>query len=656
LSKKRKNKKQHSGSEQQVKSAAVKSRPAPLRNYAILIALLALIFYGNTLSNGFAFDDSVVITGNQFTRQGVKGIPDLVTHDLFAGIYGKSLELTGGRYRPVPLITHAIEYSLWKDQHPGLDHLVNVLLYALAGIVLLFTLNRLFKGASTLAFAAAVLFIIHPIHTEVVANIKSRDEIICFIFLMLTLDQLVQYISSGLRKHFLLSLGCYLLSLLTKEHGITFIAVIPLVLFFFTEEAPRSILRRTVPYLGIAVFYLVFRSMLLHTSGITDSTDVMENPFYGVPFGERLGTVMHIMGKYLALLVFPHPLSCDYSYNQIPYSGLLSIQSLIPFLICLALGVFALLHFKRKDLLSFCILFFFITISIVTNLFFNIGAPMGERFAFLPSLGFCVALAAVLLRLLRLPETPAGKAPAALYASLGLIALPCAFLTIGRNKEWKNNEVLFAADVQKVPESGKANYYYGNVLYNAYTDSSATLSPQRKQFLLATAKQHTLVAARIAPSFFHAHLNLGKIYMEENNADSAIFHLQKVTELLRPTSVKVNGTTRISASEKYIEAMQDLARCWATMKKSPDKGIELLNTALQYGPNNASTLEYLGICHAMKGEAAVALEYYNRSLAINPNNAMLYFNMGKMYEEQLHDQQKADECYQKAKQIGALKP
>ena len=654
MSKKKKHRKASGSEDNPDRKIASKSesRKKNHRYHYIIIAALGLVFYGNTLKNGFAFDDSVVITGNSFTKQGIKGIPDLVTKDLFAGIYGKSLELAGGRYRPIPLVTHAIEYNFWQDKHPGYDHLVNILFYILAGMLLFTTLRKILKDKDVTAFVTTLLFMAHPIHTEVVANIKSRDEILCFIFLILTLYYLFRFTEEKTRKYFGYSLLFYLLSLFTKEHGITFIAVIPLTLYFFTDEKTKDILKRTLPYLALALFYLFLRSQILNTSVIKDSADVMENPFYGVAIAEKLATIMHILGKYLLLLFFPHPLSCDYSFNQIPYISFGNIDAIVPLLVYTSITVFAIMKFRSKNIFSFCILFFLAGISIVSNIFFNIGAPMGERFAFIPSLGFCLALAALLMRSLKQNEDPGSIVPAKLMFPLALLMIPSAYKTISRNSDWKNNETLFATDVQTVPKSGKANYYYGNVLWNYYNDS---LTSRRRPYLLNAAKHYNLIAAGIAPEFFHAHLNIGKIYMEENKADSAIIHLTKVTEIIPPSTTKLNGSTRISASEKYIEAMQNLARCWAMLKNQPDEGIKILNIALQYGPKNASTLEYLGICYAMKGDNNAAMKYYNESLAINPENSGIYYNLGKMYEY-AKDDAKAKEYFQKADAIKNKRP
>ena len=167
------------------KSQPSKSKPIS-KIFPIVVFILGFVLYANTLGNGYAFDDSIVITDNQFTQKGFAGIPDLLTKDFFEGLYGKSLELTGGRYRPLSLVSFAIERGIFGD-NPLIGHLVNALIYGLCCLFLFHVVARFTSYTSSIPYVTSILFCFHPIHTEVVANIKSRDEILCFLFLMLTI-------------------------------------------------------------------------------------------------------------------------------------------------------------------------------------------------------------------------------------------------------------------------------------------------------------------------------------------------------------------------------------------------------------------------------------------------------------------------------------
>ena len=146
----------------------------------LLIFVFAFLLYGNTLTHDYTLDDLIVIKDNSFTKKGFSGIKEIFSYDSFTGFFGTEKKLVaGGRYRPLSIATFAVEYAVMGGLNPFLSHLINVLLYALTGSIILILLNRLFKSPTgkpwylSLAFIATVLFMAHPIHTEVVANIKG---------------------------------------------------------------------------------------------------------------------------------------------------------------------------------------------------------------------------------------------------------------------------------------------------------------------------------------------------------------------------------------------------------------------------------------------------------------------------------------------------
>ncbi len=175
---------------------------------AIVLLGIVFVFYGKTINYDYVLDDQIVITKNQYTTRGVNGVYDLLTHETFEGFFKeKKILVEGGRYRPLSLVTFAMEWSLFakektdKNGHPVMDpegkiifegnphisHLINILLYALTGLMIYFLLYQLFPPKSkkpwfwNIPFICAFIFILHPIHIEAVANIKGRDEIMALL-------------------------------------------------------------------------------------------------------------------------------------------------------------------------------------------------------------------------------------------------------------------------------------------------------------------------------------------------------------------------------------------------------------------------------------------------------------------------------------------
>ena len=150
-------------------------------SFGLVIFVMAFIQFSNTIGHDFAWDDKIVIQENDRVQKGFSGIPELTKK------YSSELRKDQYGYRPLTLISFAIDYELSSGQ-PKLFHFMNVLYFALLCLVLFRVLKRLFyRYSPLLPFLITALFVVHPIHVEVVANIKSRDEILALLFCLLSL-------------------------------------------------------------------------------------------------------------------------------------------------------------------------------------------------------------------------------------------------------------------------------------------------------------------------------------------------------------------------------------------------------------------------------------------------------------------------------------
>ncbi|MEO6883692.1 MAG: tetratricopeptide repeat protein [Bacteroidia bacterium] len=603
--------------------------------WMFLLFLFSLVLYANTIPNNYAFDDEVAITSNTYTQQGLKGIPELMSTDFFSGIYGQSLDLNGGRYRPLSLVMFAVEHHFFgNDPHPS--HLINVLLYALSSVILFLLLLDFFPEKPFIALVASLLFVAHPLHTEVVANIKSRDEILSFLFLLYTLRFGLKAFKTGLKKYFFYGCFFYFLALLSKENGITFIAVIPITAYFFTDETSgRKCFKKSIPFFITALFYLILRTAMVGL-GAKASTDVLENPFVHTSFLEHMATVSYISGKYIWMLFFPYPLSADYSFNQIPIINFVNLKAIIPFVIVFFLMLWAIKNTKQKHLLAYCILFYGTTFSIVSNIFFNIGASMGERFLYLPSLAFCIAAAYFLNFLSKKKVHQKNNFSKPIILFLSLVLMLFSIEIIARNRDWKDNITLFSTDVNTVPNSAKAHYYYGNsLLITALKMPDDALEQKR----IETSKSEFLKSVKIDSDFFTSYYNLGRIYDVEKQPDSAIFYLQKVLKI-NPTHIFTQGL---------------LGSVYGKEKGNYDQAIYYLKKAVLYNPKDVKSWQNLGIAYAMKQQFSNALNAFNQALQLNLNDAQSYLNIAITYQN-MNEPEKAKPFFSKAFELNpALK-
>jgi protein O-mannosyl-transferase len=372
-----------------------------VRRLNLILLILAVGVYCNTLVNDYALDDYGLILENKQTKEGTSAIFKILGSSYREGTVSGDNTL----YRPLSKVMFAIEWSL-SPESAGLGHFMNISLFALSVVLLFRMLRRYMSENIIVPFVAAVLFAVHPIHTEVVANIKGRDDILCFLFFVVTALYIHRYMVQQKAKDLVFSAAAFLLCMLSKESAITFVAVIPLMIYFFIPEGKgvlqQKLLIENPPigisgqlrkraelgyrlrwfigspqrsvYLalgGVAVLFLIIRAYVLHGGGISP-VPFIDNYIVGIDgFVNQRATAIAIGGLYLVKLVVPFGLVCDASIAQMPEYGLGSWQFLLSMAVFLAAGIFALMKFKSKHPVAFGILYFLITFSIVSNIPFH---------------------------------------------------------------------------------------------------------------------------------------------------------------------------------------------------------------------------------------------------------------------------------------------
>jgi hypothetical protein len=261
----------------------------------VVLIILAIGLYGQTFSFQYVLDDRLVIEKNKFTQKGISGIPEIFGNESFKGSLGEQKELVeGGRYRPLSIASFALEKSITGGSASA-SHLINIILYTLTGIFLYRVLLILFPRNSnlfmTVAFAAAALFIVHPLHVEVVANVKGRDEIFAFIAELAVLYFSLKWLQEKKSRYIIYSAICFLLGIFSKENLVTFLLIVPITAYFFTNSSISDKIKITVPLLGATLIYLIIRYAVLgYMFSGSEITNLMNNPFYGMSLSEKTAT------------------------------------------------------------------------------------------------------------------------------------------------------------------------------------------------------------------------------------------------------------------------------------------------------------------------------------------------------------------------------
>jgi Flp pilus assembly protein TadD len=623
------------------KPPANKSRKkAPARHtippiFGAAAAALGVLLYMQTIHFGFALDDASVIESNRIVKQGLDGISTIFSTSYRHGYW----DLPGTLYRPLSLAMFAVEYALSPDSQL-LHHLINVLLYGLIGwLVVTVMAKYLGRDRMWLAFATSLLFMAHPIHTEVVANIKSRDEILALSFALLALLSLHRYQSKSSILALAASLLAYTLALFSKEGAITFLAVFPLMMYFFTSTPLKKIARISAMYiLPVALFMMARYAVLVTFGGIDSPISQLDNYLAHMETLPRIASSIMITGLYILKLILPHPLFSDLGYPALPEAGFAHAGVIATLLMLAGLLFIAWKGFRRKGIFSFAILFFFITFSIVSNWIIIIGSSYGERFLFVPSLAFCLALAAGILSLTGGMRKTKGAfrevITANVYASgiLAVIVIAYSLKTLDRVPVWKDSFSLYQTDAALVPNCTKLRYHHGLELNKA---SQEVAVPAERKALLEQAEQEIKAALDLAPLYGDALSQLGLIYTRQGRPDEA---LEAYEMALEHSSFKAliysnmgiiffeRGQTdkaievyekSVSLDPDFVDGLRNLGAAYAKTGQF-EKAIEQFSEAVRYAPNDATINYYLGLAWRDLGQTEQAAPWFEKARRLNP--------------------------------------
>jgi hypothetical protein len=425
--------------------------------------VITFLFYGNSIRNGYSMDDEYVTSTtkqkNELTERGISGIGKIFTSHSF--IDGKQ----NYEYRPVSIYTFAIEWSLFKnsDNRVHISHAINVILYFLVGVLLFQLLQILFQGkASTLSAVITILFMIHPIHSEVVNSIKNRDELLSLIFALLAAIQTFKWIDG--KQIWRLFLACLfiLLSLLSKKSNLPFIVSIPLMIYFFRNV---NLKRLGLSFLILFSVKIVFNLVKNHLMGLNESTNrtfgYFENPLFDLGFIDRIPMFFYTNLLYIEKLIFPYPLAYYYGFDAIPLVGFSDWRFHIGLFVVIIGLYLAIKGFLNKSLISFGILFFFIAIGGAANLLSPMVGIFAERFAFSASIGFCIVIA-YLFSKWKTEAFQKNQFTFSLAGPMFIIFIPSLFYSLNRNSDWASKKTLYIADINNVSKSAKANSLLGS--------------------------------------------------------------------------------------------------------------------------------------------------------------------------------------------------
>jgi tetratricopeptide (TPR) repeat protein len=425
---------------------------------AAALCAITLAAYANSFGMGFALDAPLVILKDTRMRTATaENLSLILRQDYWWPSY------MSGLYRPLTTASFLLNYAvLGNGENATGYHWVNFLLH-LGNVWLVYALSlRLFKRQWP-AFFAAALWAVHPIGTESVTNIVGRADLLAA---MAVLGGLWLYVRSLALRGLPLGpvavvlFGIATVGVFSKENAAVLLGVILLWdVSFGVGDGRRGVFRRAPAYAAVAASLVVLwwvRHSVLGSLPLPERPFV-DNPLVAAEFWAARLTAIKVIGLDLWLLVCPLHLSCDRSYNQIPVAGWSDAFAWLALVVVVAILSMAVARRRRDRLIFFAVGFFGITLLPTSNLLFQTGSIMAERFLYLPSVGLAIAVVALAYRLRRERLT-------AVVLTAVVAVLACR--TFARNYDWKDDLTLSAADIRVVPYSFKLHGIRANTLFN----------------------------------------------------------------------------------------------------------------------------------------------------------------------------------------------
>jgi len=635
------------------------SRFSDLTLIAFLVVGAALP-YLNTLRNGFVSDDEVQVLDN----------PYIHSFHHWAKIFTTQVASHGGvntpnYYRPLMNVGYLLCYQVFGP-HPFGFHLVNVLLNAAVVCVVFLLTKRMFENRN-LALMAAVLFAIHPIHSEAVAWIAASPDLELSLFYLLTFYFFSAVARPGGRFSYIAQLamgGSFVLALLSKEQAVTLPLLATIYEHFYradhAETKPAQKVQRYAVLWVLTVAYLLFRIRVLGalSSGIR---------VYHLIWYQTFASAIALLGQYFWKVLWPVDLRLFCPFH--PPSGLFDpavVGGVVALAVCCALFFFL---WRRARPLSFGLLWMLVLLAPVLNARWMPIFAFAERYFYLPSVGFCWLLGWGFLRLWARASASGAVWSRALATAFVILVGLCSFRIVTRNQAWQNNFVLYNNVLAACPD---ANYIRRD-LGAAYWQMGDAESAER-QFrevlkvepenslalgglgLVYLKKQHYSEAIEYYekaiecdPQDKEAHLYLGVAYMDTHSLELAETELRKAVSLFPLNSNARNALGKLYLTEgRSAEAEEQFRQSVEIEPNIMGYGrlglihwqrgdVKLAEQewreALRLAPNDSTILNNLGLVCTNQGRYTEAVSYFRQAIGLKPDDPAPHLNLGIAYGE-----------------------
>lgn len=580
-----------------------------------LVALLALLASASSLGNGFAYDDITLVVDND--RLAHWNDPQRIW---LTDWWYNPPDVTEERhrdllYRPLTMQTLALNYAI-GGEHPFGYHAFNVLVHVLASMLAYAVTVSLFASPLT-ALLSGGLFAVHPIHTEAVANVVGRAEVLSALFVFLGMVCLHRDVTAtgraariGWRVGTWLS---FLAGMLSKEQAVCFLGLAPLCEWWWRRRGAAraawwtSIVLRHLPLVAPLGVYLWMRWMALGGKLLRGvAASAFDNPLTQATLWERIFTPPVVLAKYLLLMVWPADLSSDYSFGAIPLADApWEPMAALGLAIVGGAAVWAARSLRGDGAGFFIVACFFVSYALISNTVLLIGTIMGERLFYLPSLFVCWAMvygAGVGVRRLSAWVGGAATLSKQLPWVAGALFLVMTVRSAVRNLDWQSGDVLFTHDLRVQPNSARLNLFAGK---------SDLIDGE-----IALAEEHVRRSIDIYPYAAEAHRVLGWIRATAGDWETA----------------KVEYAMALQLQWEYKAAQREYEK-WRQFFESGsatadvEERLAAVEAALTTQPADAALLRERAALRTRAGEYRQAIEAWRAVLERDPDDLEARFEL-----------------------------
>jgi tetratricopeptide (TPR) repeat protein len=539
----------------------------------LLIAIAGAIAYSNSLTGGFIWDDEYLIEKNVYIKSpSSENAAKIFTEDFGAG-GGKHY----GFYRPLQVLSYAGDYALWELDVRGY-HAVNLSLHLLTAITVFWFVSVLY-GDLTLAFLAAFLFVLHPVHTEAVDYISGRGDPMA---VPLTLSAFVLYIKSADRfdlKYWVPMCGLFLASLFVKEGSLILPALILVYHFAFSRKVNMINFASLVMIVGL---YFVFRAA--HVPGVKVDPGGLGEIL------ERAPGFFAAVPAYAGLLVAPGNLHMEYGEGPFKLTDPAVILG-----IAMAAALISAAFFLRgrSRYVTFSVLWSFAALIPVSNLY-PVAFYMAEHYLYLPSVGFFILFAAALEKVWRNEKIK--------YLAAVIFVLASAYYaarTFAQGDYWKDNIGFYERTVKCAPTYRMLNDL-GRLYERTGRDDDAIAMYER--------------AITMKPSYALPYNNIGVIFNDRKQYGRALPYFGKALEL----------------DPGYADAWNNIAVAYSAVGRNED-AVKAYGKAIEYLPGFGGAYCNLGSLYGKLGKKEEAIAYYKKAIEVDPYLDNAYYNLALTY-------------------------